>query len=476
MLEDNMFINLMAVSWVIYPIIAIIALVLVLAITWYFSAPKSKKKINENKQQVAPPSQVKTQNTTVKSPQMTKQSQDAVNKKLQNEMLEQKRKSEIKEKIIALQKTICSLYKNKEILTITENFVKSGNRYLKIETYVLPKKEKEVNRGFYKEKYTVPLFENVQDADFLIKQEIYDENSVESIVGKDMFYILQNALLDYKLIKKETLSFKSMVLERACPEVIDELYYGIKANGISIKCSLYEFCFFVGVCMYEYNQKRYQFIANKYCLNSSDFEIGIASPSARGRTEIDTEKLYGLIDRVIERGGSGDIREMLHLLIKRYYNYCEEDCDESTAEYIKEYNARLKLKKQVANYLNNIVSNNNLTIADIDGMTGQEFEKTIAGLFERKGYDVEITKGSGDQGIDIIARRAGKCIGIQAKCYTGTVGNHAIMEAVGGMKYYDCDSCMVVTNSTFTKSALELARVNAVELWDRGILIDNLNE
>lgn len=470
-----MFENIISVSWVVFSIIAIMVIVLVLAIIWYFSAPKSKKKTDENKQVFKPSTQVKTQTTsTVKSMPITKQSQDAENTKLQNEMLEQKRKAEIEERIIALQKTICSLYKNKEILTITENFVKSGNRYLEIETYVLPKKEKEVNRGFYKEKYTVPLFENVQDVDFLIKQDIYDENSVEGSVGKDMFYILQNALLYYK-IKKETIYFKSMILNKACPEVIDGLYYGIKANGLSIKCSLYEFCFFVGVCMYEYNRKRYQLIANKYCLSSDDLEICVSSSSTRSKTEIDTERLYALIDKMRENGGSSDISEMLHLLIKRYCNCSEKECDESAMEYIKEYNGRLKLKKEVANYLNN-VEPINLTIADIDGMNGREFEKTIAQLFKIKGYDVEITKVSGDQGIDIIARRAGKCIGIQTKCYTGAVGNHAIMEAVGGMKYYDCDSCMVITNSTFTKSTLELARVNGIELWDREILIDNLNE
>ena len=131
----------MSVSWVIYPIIAIMVVVLVLAFIWYFSVPKSKKSDDLNKQEVKLPSQVKTQTSiTVKSQLTTKQSQDVANKKLQNEMLEQKRKAEIKERITTLQKTICALYKNKEILTITENFIKSGNRYLGIETYVLPKK------------------------------------------------------------------------------------------------------------------------------------------------------------------------------------------------------------------------------------------------------------------------------------------------------------------------------------------------
>jgi restriction system protein len=48
------------------------------------------------------------------------------------------------------------------------------------------------------------------------------------------------------------------------------------------------------------------------------------------------------------------------------------------------------------------------------------------------------------------------------------------MEAVAGMKYYNANKCMVITNSTFTKSAQELAKVNNVELWDRQILKEKL--
>lgn len=34
---------------------------------------------------------------------------------------------------------------------------------------------------------------------------------------------------------------------------------------------------------------------------------------------------------------------------------------------------------------------------------------------------------------------------------------------------------MVITNSSFTKSAIELAKVNDVILWDRNILTDKLS-
>ena len=107
-------------------------------------------------------------------------------------------------------------------------------------------------------------------------------------------------------------------------------------------------------------------------------------------------------------------------------------------------------------------------------MTGSEFETFIADLFSKKGYTTTVTKASGDQGIDVIAERNDTKIGIQVKCYSGTVGNSAIQEAVAGKSFYSCDKAMVITNSSFTSSAIDLAQANDVILWDREILKDNI--
>ena len=108
--------------------------------------------------------------------------------------------------------------------------------------------------------------------------------------------------------------------------------------------------------------------------------------------------------------------------------------------------------------------------ATVDGMSGAKFEQYVATLFTRMGYQTEITKHTGDQGIDIIARKDGASLGIQAKRYAGKVGNSAVQEVVGGKAFYKVDKVMVVTNSTFTPSAIALARANDVELWDRDLL------
>ena len=99
-------------------------------------------------------------------------------------------------------------------------------------------------------------------------------------------------------------------------------------------------------------------------------------------------------------------------------------------------------------------------------MTGREFEEHCTGYLRRKGFkNIEITKGSGDQGVDILAKRRGKTYAIQCKFYQKPVGNKAVQEAYAGMQYYDCDRSMVMTNSTFTKGAKELAERTGVALW-----------
>lgn len=116
------------------------------------------------------------------------------------------------------------------------------------------------------------------------------------------------------------------------------------------------------------------------------------------------------------------------------------------------------------------------SIDDVDLMDGQEFERFLSQLFARIGYKTEVTKASGDQGIDIIAEKNGKRFGIQAKCYSRTVGNSAIQEAVSGKAFYNLNKVIVVTNNFFTDSALQLAQVNGVILWDRNLLKEKITE
>ena len=108
---------------------------------------------------------------------------------------------------------------------------------------------------------------------------------------------------------------------------------------------------------------------------------------------------------------------------------------------------------------------------EMDLMEGHEFEYFCADLLRRKGFiEVEVTKGSGDYGIDILAEKDGVTYAVQCKCYTAPIGVKAIQEAYAGRDYYDRMVGAVMTNQYFTAPAVEAAKKLKILLWDRGYL------
>lgn len=76
-------------------------------------------------------------------------------------------------------------------------------------------------------------------------------------------------------------------------------------------------------------------------------------------------------------------------------------------------------------------------IEETDGMEGHIFEHWCADLLEKNGYhDVEVTQGSGDQGVDIIAVKDEIRYAIQCKCYSSNIGNSPIQEVNAGRVMY----------------------------------------
>lgn len=115
--------------------------------------------------------------------------------------------------------------------------------------------------------------------------------------------------------------------------------------------------------------------------------------------------------------------------------------------------------------------------SELDLMEGHDFEYFCAELLRRRGFqEVEVTKGSGDYGIDILAEKEGVTYAIQCKCYAAPVGVKAVQEAYAGRDYYDCMVGAVLTNQYFTTPAVEAARKLKILLWDRGYLESMMEE
>ena len=112
-----------------------------------------------------------------------------------------------------------------------------------------------------------------------------------------------------------------------------------------------------------------------------------------------------------------------------------------------------------------------------EGMEGHEFEDFCADLLKQKGFvDVEVTRGSGDYGIDILAEKEGVTYAIQCKRYVTPVGVKAVQEAYAGRDYYDRMVGAVMTNQYFTTPAVEAAKKLKILLWDGGYIESMMEE
>lgn len=76
----------------------------------------------------------------------------------------------------------------------------------------------------------------------------------------------------------------------------------------------------------------------------------------------------------------------------------------------------------------------------------------------------------GQTEIDLITR----CLSfndIYERQYSKKLGNSPVQEVVAGKNFYNCQNAMVITNNYFTDGAIQLAKANNVELWDRNKLM-----
>ncbi len=113
----------------------------------------------------------------------------------------------------------------------------------------------------------------------------------------------------------------------------------------------------------------------------------------------------------------------------------------------------------------------NQCLADVDAMSGEDFERYICSVLRKQGYTgIRLTEKY-DYGVDIIASKDGIKWGIQAKRYSGLVKAAAVRQVVAGLPVYDCDRAIVITNSVFSKFAINLAKINKCILIDRTSLL-----
>jgi restriction endonuclease Mrr len=120
-------------------------------------------------------------------------------------------------------------------------------------------------------------------------------------------------------------------------------------------------------------------------------------------------------------------------------------------------------------------------LAELRKLKGDEFEVFVELLFTEMGYDVTVTGGSGDDGIDLVAELStgigAQRIGIQAKCMGANrkVGPNTIRLLRDALSTRDCNAGAVIATCPMDAKAIEAAAEPGkppVELVDHDRLVD----
>ncbi len=91
---------------------------------------------------------------------------------------------------------------------------------------------------------------------------------------------------------------------------------------------------------------------------------------------------------------------------------------------------------------------------------GHRFEREVAELFKKLGWEIRLTPSTGDLGADVVAHCLDEITVVQCKDWTANVGYDAVKEVVAARVRYKAKFAVVVSNAGYTKQA----RDNAPEM------------
>ena len=117
------------------------------------------------------------------------------------------------------------------------------------------------------------------------------------------------------------------------------------------------------------------------------------------------------------------------------------------------------VEKSCINLIDKYIYENNF-----NNKKGIAYENKCMQILISKGWRVEETPKSGDQGIDLIASIEKYRLCIQCKDHKKAIGNKAVQEVSAGKKYWNGTHAILVSQSGYTKSAYKLAAANNVLL------------
>lgn len=137
--------------------------------------------------------------------------------------------------------------------------------------------------------------------------------------------------------------------------------------------------------------------------------------------------------------------------------------------------SQTKEQNRTSNLKHNL-SDEEIINADIDTLSGTDFERLMELYYKDKGYSVERVGGSGDHEVDLILKgKEGYKIAVQCKRWKRDVGNDIVLRLKAGKQIYGCYDAWIITTSNFTKAAREAAESLRIRLINGLTVHDMIN-
>jgi hypothetical protein len=130
--------------------------------------------------------------------------------------------------------------------------------------------------------------------------------------------------------------------------------------------------------------------------------------------------------------------------------------------------------KECVEYLNNLLPK----VKDFyhsksfwESLNPYEFEKEVAALFQRYGWVANVTRGSGDEGVDIFLEKDNQKAIVQCKKHINPIGPAIARELLGAVVHHKSHLGILVCTGGFTSGVYQFAQNNPIKLMRTESLI-----
>lgn len=110
--------------------------------------------------------------------------------------------------------------------------------------------------------------------------------------------------------------------------------------------------------------------------------------------------------------------------------------------------------------------NKERSVEDNSNLKEDEYDLDLNNIFKHLGYEILEIPTSEYHGVDFILSKNKIKIVVQVKQYDGKITDFSVHEILTAKEYYKADKARIITNSSFSSSAVDLAVRNNVDLWD----------